>query len=179
MSIAQRRKPGASGTPILLGDGRTWLMPSPSYVAGYSSLSKPDIDQHLDNCFDAAINQAMIGWRDLFGAARELLKVNYFVTDEELMGLFTFEAAAAKTFASTFMDIMFGPEDPDKTRTLWIRATLLANGLGGLLILPEDLQNVLDILVATKRTIPLEQFADACLDAAERRSLAMLRGSVK
>ena len=58
--------------------------------------------------------------------------------------------------------------------TRWVRASLLANGLVGVRIHARDLSNVLAVLVATKRSIPLSRFADACRVADERARLEVL-----
>ena len=108
-------------------------------------------------------------------AARALLKENYDLTDEEITPLLSVAPGPeSQALTNAVLDALFGPEESTRTYTDWVRASLLANGLDAAELSARDLPNVLAILVATNRTIPLSRFADASQAAGERRALEPL-----
>ena len=80
----------------------------------------------------------------------------------------------SQRLASAVLEALFGPDQAVRTYGAWVRASLQANGLGLVEIPTRDLSNVLAILVATNRTVPLTRFADACQKVYERANLEAL-----
>jgi hypothetical protein len=172
---AERRKPGAAGTPAVLADGQTWLLANPVYRAGAESLTQPPVDGPLDRAFESAVLNESLTLCDVWLAGRALLKANYELKDDEVARLLTVSPGEdSRTLASVVLEALFGSERREKTYTAWVRASLLANGLGGAKIPAADVTNVLAILAATNRTIPLSRFADACRAMDERARLETL-----
>lgn len=171
----ERRRPGAAGAAIRLADGRPWLLASPTFRPRPEGLTRPQVDQPLDRVFDCAALGEGLDLADVWAAARELLRANYDLTDDELAGLLSVAPGSeSRELAAEVVRALFGPDRGEKTYTRWVRASLIAGGLGGAEIPAEDLPNVLAVLVATNRTIPLSRFADACRLADERARLEAL-----
>lgn len=171
----ERRKPGASGAPVRLADGQTWLLASPLYRPRPESLTCPPVDLPLDRIFEGAVLNEGLSLCDLWEAARGLLKANYELADEEIAHLLSVSPGPeSRALAAEVLDALFGIDRAEKTYSAWVRASLLANGLGREDVPAPDLLNVLAILVATDRTIPLSQFADACRLVDERARLETL-----
>jgi hypothetical protein len=172
---AERRRSGATGQPIVLADGQTWLIAHPVFVAEGASLTCPSIDDSLDRIFESAVLNEGISLSDLWKAAIELLRVNYDLNDDELSSLLSVSPGVeAEQLASGVLDAISGVGPAERTYSAWARASLIANGLGSTRIRMRDLSNVLAILVATNRTIPLSRFADACRLQTERMRLETL-----
>jgi hypothetical protein len=171
-----RRKPSAQGRGVRLADGQLWMLAVPTYRgAGPGALTRPCVDQPLDRIFEDTVLDGGMDWRDLWAAARALLLANYALADDELTLLLSVAPGPeARALAAEVAGIIFGPGPGEKTYTQWVRASLLANGLGGVEIPSADLLNVLAVLVATGRTLPLSKFADACLQQDERARLESL-----
>jgi hypothetical protein len=171
----ERRRPGASGVSVTLADDQAWLLARPSYRPRQDGLTQPAIDQPLDRIFEAVVLNEALSLGDLWEVARELLRANYELTDEELGRLLSVAPGSeAQRLAASIVDAVAGSDPDGKSYTAWVRASLLANGLASSEILARDLANVLAILVATKRTIPLSRFADACRLLDERARLEVL-----
>ena len=83
----ERRRPGAAGAPVRLADGRPWLLASPTFRPRPEGLTRPQVDQPLDRVFDCAALGEGLDLADIWAAARELLRANYDLTDDELAGL--------------------------------------------------------------------------------------------
>ena len=170
-----RRKSGVDGTIVTLADGQPWLLARPTYQACRGGLTQPHVDGPLDRMFESTVLSEGLSLCDVWEVARELLKRNYDLSDDEACDLLSVAPGAeCKALASAILDALFGTQESEKTYTAWIRASLLANGLGRVDIRAGDLSNVLAILVATNRTIPLSQFADACRLMDERARLEAL-----
>lgn len=174
-SEPDRRKSGSSGTPVRLADGQTWLLVNPTYRARGESLTCPPIDPPLDRIFESAVLDEGLSLCDLWEVARGLLKANYELDDGEIAHLLAVSPGPeSRALAAEVLDALFGTDRAEKTYTAWVRASLLANGLGRECVPARDLLNVLAILVATDRTIPLTRFADACRLLDERARLENL-----
>ena len=170
----ERRRPGASGIPVTLADGQTWLFAHPRYQPRHEGLTRPRIDGPLDRIFDRAVLNEGLPLCDLWEVARELLRANYDLSGDELNSLLTVPRGDERQLASDVLDAVSGIDSGGKGYTAWVRASLLANGLGGVEIPARDLPNVLAVLVATNRTISLPNFADACRLLDERARLESL-----
>lgn len=159
----ERRKPGVDGIPVLLADGRRWLLATPIFRPRLAGLTTPSVDEPLDRIFEGEVLGEGFDLSDLWQVARQLLTANYELTDDELSGLVsTTSGAESRTLATGIVQALFGVAHEGRSYTDWVRASLLANGLGCIDIPAHDLTNVLAVLVATNRTIPLPSFADAC-----------------
>lgn len=170
-----RRKPGAGGTPVILADGREWLLASPTYRACPGGLTHPPIDPALDRLFDCLVLHESLSLCDIWEIARALLSVNYDLSDEELNQLLSVAPGAeSRRLAAAVLDATLGSERHARSYCHWVRASLLANGLGLTEISTSDLPNVLAILVATNRTVPASWFVDTCKEAHERSVLESL-----
>lgn len=170
-----RRKPGASGSPVRLADGRLWLFGHPTYRPTAAGLTSPLVDRPLDRLFESAVLGEGVELTDVWDAARALLLCNYDLSDEEAADLLSVSPGPESAeLAEAVVVAVFGGETGEKTFTRWVRASLVANGLGGADLSAGDLTDLLAILVATHRTIPLTQFADACRRVDERANLEAL-----
>lgn len=169
-----RRKPGASGLPILLADGSEWLLAVPRYRTSGATLTVPNVDRELAELFDSSALHGEVDLTDVWSAALTLLLANYDLSDDEFRELFDLDPADEARAVSGVIEAIFGPGDASRTYTDWVRASLLANGIVPATIRPSDLANVLSILVATHRTIPASQFIDASRAAEEQSALETL-----
>lgn len=171
----ERRKPGAEGTPAGLADGQLWLLANPTYRPRPGGLTRPPVDPALDRIFECAVLGERLSLCDLWAAARALLLANYALSEDEAARLLSVsEGPESRALAGHVLDALFASDGAGKTYTAWARASLLANGLGRQEVPAGDLVNVLAILVATNRTIPLSKFADACRLLDERARLETL-----
>src|SRR4051812_18869061 len=171
----QRRKAGASGEPVRLADGNVWLLAAPEYLPRREGLTRPCVDRPLDRMFEAAVLDEGVSWSDLGETAREFLLANYELSDEELADLLSVSPGPeARSLAAEVIRSLLGPNRQEKSFTRWVRASLLANGLAHAAVPADDLLNVLAVLVATNRTVPLARFADACRLLEERARLEVL-----
>jgi hypothetical protein len=161
--------------PVTLADGQTWLFAYPVYRPREGGLTLPMIDAPLDRVFESTVLGEGLSLCDLWQVARELLRVNYELSDDEMNQLLSVSPGPeCRALASDVLDAVVGADAGGKTYTAWVRASLLANGLGREDIPARDLSNVLAVLVATNRTIPLSKFADACRLLDERARLEAL-----
>lgn len=171
----ERRKPGARGTPVRLADGHVWLLANPSFRPRPEGLTRPQVDGPLDRIFESTVLNEGLSLFDLWSVGRELLKDNYSLSDDEAATLLSVSAGGeSRSLAIEILGALFDSGQVGRTYTAWVRASLIANGLDRVSIPAQDLSNVLTILVATNRTIPLARFADACRLSDERARLETL-----
>ena len=174
-SEVERRRAGASGSPVILADGAAWLLASPVFQPRGEGLTRPLVDQPLDNLFENAIRGKDLGLCDLFEICKELLFVNYVPSPDELVDLLEFAPGAeSRQFVESVIAALFGSGDQARAYTQWIRASLLVNGIGSQEIPARDILDVMAILVATNRTVPLSKFAEACRELDETARLDIL-----
>lgn len=160
---------------MTLADGQTWLFANPEYRPTSEGLTRPMIDPPLDRIFDRAVLNEGLPLCDLWEVARGLLLANYDLSEGDLKRLLSVSPGfESHQFATNVLDAATGIDPGGRGYIAWVRASLLANGLGGDEIPARDLGNVLAILVATNRTIPLSKFADACRLLDERARLETL-----
>jgi hypothetical protein len=171
----ERRRPWASGTPVRLADGATWLLARPVFRPRRGDLTRPGVDPPLDRIFDKVALGEGVDLQDVWEAAWALLRANYHLTDDELSRLLSVAPGEeSRCLADSVLEALFGPGEPVRTYSNWVRASLLANGLGESDIPAADLPNVLAVLVATGRTVPVDRFVDACEAANECACLESL-----
>ncbi len=133
------------------------------------------MDRPLDRVFESAVLNEGLALGDLWELARALLKANYDLTDAEAADLLSVaDGAESRALAAGVLQALFGADGGEKTYTSWVRASLAANGLAREKVAARDLANVLAILVATNRTVPLAQFADVCRSADDSARLEAL-----
>ena len=172
---ADRRKIGATGTPVVLSDGQTWLLANPCVQPSRRGLTTPCIDTAIDRLFESTVTNEGLKLTDLWEIAIGLLEENYRLTDRELCELLSVSPGPeSQILATTILDALFGSERSERGYCAWVRASLLANGLCETKVPARDLLNLLTILVTTNRTIPLSRFVDACRVLEERSRLESL-----
>lgn len=175
LSEPSRRRPGASGTPVRLADGRPWLLATPTFRAGGKALTSPAIDRPLDRIFEHLALHDSVLLQDVWEVAIALLSANYALEESEVGDLLSVAPGReSRDFVDAVLDILFGVEAASRSYTDWVRASLLANGLDAPEIPASDLPNVLAVLIATRRAIPAARFVDACRAADSRSSLESL-----
>jgi hypothetical protein len=171
----QRRKPGARGRLVKLADGQLWLLAEPSFHPGPDGLTIPDVDREIDRFHEQIVLGDDLALVDLLGVARTLLLANYELVDDEVAELLEVEPGEeAETLAKVVLESLFGPDQRICGYIDWVRASLLSNGLAATSIPASALPDVLNILIATNRTIAPSRFIDACRAARERDSLERL-----
>jgi hypothetical protein len=165
----------AGGTPVTLADGQVWALANPTYCPRPDGLTSPLVDRALDRLVDGTILDQKVSLCDVWDAARRLLGANYHLTDDEIAELLGVRPGPeSESLAEAVFEALLGARGSEKSFTAWVRATLLANGLNREGIPAADLPNVLEVLVATNRTIPFSKFADACQILSERARLDAL-----
>jgi hypothetical protein len=171
----ERRKPGATGHPVVLADGHEWLLAVPRYQPQADGLTTPRIDRPTDRIFECLASQSALSLTDIWEAAIPLLRANYELSNEEVSLLLSVAPGGeADRLTQAVLDIIFGHSSRRRGYSDWIRASLLANGIGDSMISADDLPDVMSILVATHRTVPLTRFADVCQEAQLRDTLDTL-----
>jgi hypothetical protein len=169
---SERRRPGAHGTPIRLADGQVWLLAAPVFRVGHEGLTRPAVDRALDRIFETLTLDGLVSLEDAWAAARALLLRNYRLDDDEAAQLLSVSPGAeSQTLVDAVLAALLGSGDVERTYSSWVRASLLANGLAQAEIPSADLPNVLAILLATGRTVPVDQFIDACRAARDDAAL--------
>ena len=122
-----------------------WVKPGIAYV---------DVDQFNENT-SKELEESLrkLGENNIHGLILDLR--------ENPGGLLNEGVAVADHFLQKGQTIVShrGRASAEKTYTAWVRASLIANGLSQARVSAGDLVNVLAILVATNRTIPLPKFA--------------------
>jgi hypothetical protein len=175
LSEALRRRPGARGRIVKLADGQPWLLAEPVFQSGSASLTTPDVDREIDRFHEQIVLGDDLSVVDVFSVARRLLLANYELHDDEVAELLEVEPGEeAEALAGAVLESLFGPDQRISGYADWVRATLLANGLGEVSIPASTLPDVLAILMATNRTVPPSHFIDACRAAREHDCLERL-----
>jgi len=172
---SERRKASARGRLVRLADGQEWLLAEPNFQPGRFGLTSPDVDPELDLFYEQIVLGQDIPLVDIIAAARILLLANYELTESEIAELLEVEEGAeAEALAGIVLEALFGPDQKVRGYVDWVRASLLANGLGISSIPASALNDVLSILMATNRTVSPSRFVDACRAARDRDSLEQL-----
>jgi hypothetical protein len=172
---SERRKPGAYGTPIRLADGQVWLLAAPVFKVGREELTRPRVDRSLDRIFETLTLVGRVSLEDAWAAARVLLLRNYRLDDDEAAQLLSVSpGAVSQALVEAVVFALLGSGDTERTYSSWVRASLLANGLAQAEIPSADLPHVLSILQATGRTVPVDEFVDACRAAQDDAALESL-----
>ena len=172
---SERRRAGANGQAVVLSDGASWLLASPVFQPRSEGLTRPLVDQPLDNLFEKAIRGKDLEIADLYEIGKQLLVVNYILSSEEVENLLEFASGSeSRRFFESLLSALFGVGERGKSYTQWIRASLLASGIGTQEIPASDILDVMAILMATNRTVPLSKFADACRELDELSRLERL-----
>ena len=104
----ERRRPSAKGLPVVLADGESWLLANPVFQAGPEGLTRPMVDQPLDNLFERAIRGEDLEIAHLFEVAKELLIANYELSNEEVGCLLEF---ASGTESRKFFECFISGHD--------------------------------------------------------------------
>jgi hypothetical protein len=133
------------------------------------------VDRPTERIFECLVSQGTLSLSDIWEAAVALLRKNYDLNNEELSQLLSVSPGEeAERLKQAVLDLLFGSSSKRRGYGHWVRASLLASGLGASRISAEDLPDVMSILVATNRTVPLVQFVDVCREAQLRVTLDAL-----
>jgi hypothetical protein len=151
---------GAAGTPVVLADGREWLLAD----GGLGNA----LDEVRDRIDDAARLTGEVDMGDVREAAFSLLLDNYELTGPEAAGLIL--GADGQKLTDAVGAALFGATGR-RTYTLWAASALLANGLDPATIPGPMRWHVLDHLVATRRAIPATDFIDSAVAAPRLAAL--------
>jgi hypothetical protein len=154
-----------SGVPILVG-GETWLLAH----GGIASVLDPFRDRMDDQCrLSDQVNMV-----DVFEVGLILLRGNYELTTEEVIGLL--QGADSKALVAAVMAAVFGDPKPHRTYTIWAMSSLYGAGLDPDKIPAEWIPHVLQSLVMTGRAVPISQFTDAAMAAPRLKALRARAG---
>jgi hypothetical protein len=165
--IVQSPRRGAPrGVPVVLSDGRTWLLARPGLA--------PVLADVRDRLYDDLTVARRVRMGDVVQAAWVLLSANYDLADDDLERLLT--GAGDRALVDAVLDAVFGPEAPRRTYTTWALSALAANGIDPAKVAPELVPDVLAQLVATGRACPEADYVDSARAAAKRTRLLDMAG---
>jgi hypothetical protein len=159
-----REKDGATGTPAVLADGREWLLAD----GGLCNV----LDAIRDRIDDEARLRGEVDMADVRQAAFLLLRANYVLSEGEAASLLL--GAEPQPLTDAVSRALFGEPNPRRTFTVWAASSLLANGIDPASVPGPLRQHVLDILVASRRTVPAGEFIESA-EAARRRAAILAR----
>jgi hypothetical protein len=145
------------GIPITI-NGAEWLLAH----GGAATI----LDSLRDRMDDQVRLTSKVDMSDVIEVARLCLLSNFELTEEEVLRLLV--DADRKELVDAVMEAVFGSPHP-KTYTLWMQASLYANGLRPDDIPAHVLPHVLGLLVGLKKTVPASQFTDAAIAAPRLR----------
>lgn len=156
-----RQREGASGTPVVLGDGETWLLADGGLCNALDTLR--------DRLFDDSQLAEKVTFIDIADAAFYLASANYELEADEGSSLIL--GADRKILTDAVMIALFGPDDPQRTYTNWVASSFMANGIDPASVPVHLRALVLDQLVALKRAVPAGQFIDSVVAARRFRAV--------
>ena len=163
---AKRLKPDASGTVAAAIAGQPWLFAD--YI--------PKLAPVWDRLIDANALAGRYPILDVQLAAYRLLVENYTLSDDEAVILI--RAADTGDLVKAVETALLGPERAYRGYSDWVVASLASNGLTIDAIPPKRLHAVLDMLVATRRAVPLSDWVSSAQAAKVRADiLAMVTSS--
>jgi len=148
---------GVVGTPVVLGDGKTWLLAS--------GWSRPEIGPSRDRIFDRSALDGQVLMVDIQEAAWWMLRANHDMTDVEAVLLVA--GADQDALILAVEAAMFGLAAPRRTYTEWAMTALLANGLDPDMIPAALVDGVLEQLVLSGRCARRDQFISSAAAAAD------------
>ena len=152
-----RLKPNARGSVVVTICEQAWLF----------SDVVPELRPVWDRLYDANVLAGSYPVLDLQLAALRLLTANYTLLTDEAVILI--RAAEVSDLVKAVETALFGPERVHRSFTDWVVASFAANGLSVDDVPADRRQAVLELLVATRRTLsPAEYISSA--QAAKVRS---------
>jgi hypothetical protein len=159
-----------SGIPILLADGREWMLPRVGNERGLEDV-RNRLYEEISFAGRVTIN--------LLRTALVLaLPFRYYLTNPEILTLTT-ETANWKIGTSYDgqrpIDAIIGAylpfeEQCEFTYEDWFRSTLIVNGIDPLSLDPEDLPAVLTHLITLRRAVHPSQFVTSAIEGAKRKA---------
>jgi hypothetical protein len=158
----------ASGAPkgeTLTVNGQAWLLAH----GGAASI----LDAYRDRMDDQVRMSGQVDMSDVYEVGRLMLASNYELTEEEVLELLA--SADPGDLVKAVMASLFGKAKVHRQYTMWMMASLYANGLDPEKIPAEWMPHVLDMLVSTGRTLPINKYTDAAIAAPQ---LAQMRAAV-
>jgi hypothetical protein len=152
-----RARLGASGVPVVLSDGDTWLLAD----GGLCN----ELDDLRDRIDDECRLTGQVDMLDIANVAFRLLNVNYDLSDYEASQLIV--GAKHEALSKAVMEALYGPEHPRRTYTSWAAAAMVANGIDPGAV-PSSLRpHVLAQLEAMGRCIKRSEYIESA-EAARR-----------
>lgn len=145
-----------TGSPIVV-DGKTWLL-------AWGGVARV-LDRYRDAMDDQSRLDDQVNMSDVVEAGMILLSSNYELSADEAIRLLG--SADRGELANAVMAAMFGDANPRRTYTSWALTSMYAAGLDPDKIPAEWVAPVLDMLVSTKRAVPISEYSDAAI--ASRR----------
>lgn len=161
-----RAKLGAVGTPIVLADGREWLLADGGLLN--------DLDGLRDEIDDSIRLSESVPMLSIYEAGARLLDANYRLSRLDVWTLLSrpdgeSEAKAVdQRLADAVLLALFG-EKPEEYRTMadrrtytqWAASALLSNGIDPTGVPTSLLPHVLEQLERTSRCIPRQDFIES------------------
>lgn len=151
----ERELEGCHGVAVVLSDGRPWLL----HPGGLLNA----LDDLRDKIDDSSRMSGKVDMAHVREAAYRLLAANYELSVEEAVALI--RGADPDALVGSVGEAIFGPSEQRRTFTTWAGASLIANGIDPDSVPTPLLAQVLDILTATGRTIPLDKYIDSAVAA--------------
>ena len=156
---------------MTLSDGAAWLL-APLSICHEENSTTSSLNSRIDKVFEDQIENNNISVDDIIYICIKLLQHNYDLYNCEIIQLLNLPVGEElDSLAEVVVGILFGFSCSRRSYTRWVRASLLANGLADGEYNTDDLHDVLLILLATNRTVPLAQFADVCKEALTKANL--------
>jgi hypothetical protein len=156
---------GAAGTPVVLADGRTWLLCDGGLLN--------ELDGLRDGIDDASRLSGEVGMLVVAEAACHLLTANYDLDPSEVMTLVA--GAVDQPLADAVREALFGPAAPRRTYTTWAASALIANGIDPASVPSALRPHVLAQLESTGRCVKRSLYIES---AEAGRKFARIRARV-
>jgi hypothetical protein len=159
------RRSTVEGTPVVMGDGRTW--PLAPYI--------PTLGGAWDRIYDDNVLRGAYEPEDIRLASAHLILENFDLPPEAVATLIT--GADLSDLVVAVENAMFGPKVSHFKYSDWAIGSLYANGIDPASIPASRLRDVLDFLLECKRTISPGRFISSAeaapvLNAARTRAAA-------
>ena len=148
------------GYPVVLADGRSWLLPD--YVPHHAEV--------WDQLYDDNLIAGRYQLTDVLLAGSRLLQANYDLPDHFAAWLLF--KADPEVIVGAVETALFGRRDTLQSWSDWADSSLWSNGIDPATVPPAKLRNVLDQLVATGRAMQHTEFTSAGIAAGKRAALS-------
>ena len=153
------RRPDLRGVEVVLADGQTWTLAD--YI--------PDLAPVWDQLYDHNLISQGYNLADLHLASFRLLLENYDLPAD--FAVWLIDRTDPDALVTAVEGALFGVRNALRGWSDWATGSLLANGIDPAIVPPERRRDVLDLLVASGRTVPASKFTSAGRAAAKRQGL--------